>query len=229
MRPCHGLRHSSITNGAAAVISPEALMQRAGHSDYATRRYVDLAGERFGPDADLLDARHRAPLEARSSRRISPNDGLASETTSSRKPGERTLPQGTVSHSPRARAVGGLRMLIPCRRGETMAGARGRSREDSWKRSLFADEMLGVHRRSLRRPLGGLRASVMKWPTTSAGFAATCLRKATAPLGVCASIKRQVRRQYGNTRREQICQPMRSLASVTRWWFGLTQNRPPHS
>lgn len=59
MRPCHDLRHSSITNAAATgKISPEALMQRSGHSDYSTtRRYVDLAGERFRAEADALDAR----------------------------------------------------------------------------------------------------------------------------------------------------------------------------
>ncbi len=58
VRPCHDLRHSSITNSAAAGTAPEALMSRAGHSDYATtRRYVDLAGERFRDDADRLEER----------------------------------------------------------------------------------------------------------------------------------------------------------------------------
>ena len=58
VRPCHDLRHSSITNSAAAGTAPEALMARAGHSDYATtRRYVDLAGERFRDDAELLEQR----------------------------------------------------------------------------------------------------------------------------------------------------------------------------
>lgn len=58
VRPCHDLRHSSITNSAAAGTTPEALMARAGHSDYSTtRRYVDLAGERFRDDADLLERR----------------------------------------------------------------------------------------------------------------------------------------------------------------------------
>ena len=37
---------------------PEALMTRAGHSSYATtRRYVDLAGERFREEADRLERR----------------------------------------------------------------------------------------------------------------------------------------------------------------------------
>ena len=55
------------------------------------------------------------------------------------------------------------------------------------------------------------------------------LEEGDGSFGRCASIKRQVRGRYANTRREQICQPMRSLASATRWWFGLTQNRPPLS
>ncbi len=58
VRPCHDLRHSSITNAAAAGTSPEALMSRAGHSSYATtRRYIDLAGEHFREDADRLERR----------------------------------------------------------------------------------------------------------------------------------------------------------------------------
>lgn len=58
VRPFHDLRHSSITNAAAAGTPPEALMARAGHSDYATtRRYVDLAGERFREEADRLERR----------------------------------------------------------------------------------------------------------------------------------------------------------------------------
>jgi integrase len=58
VRPSHDLRHSSITNAAAAGTSPEALMSRAGHSSYATtRRYVDLAGERFRDEAERLERR----------------------------------------------------------------------------------------------------------------------------------------------------------------------------
>jgi integrase len=58
VRPCHDLRHSSITNAAAAGTPPEALMSRAGHASYATtRRYVDLAGERFREEADRLERR----------------------------------------------------------------------------------------------------------------------------------------------------------------------------
>lgn len=58
IRPSHELRHSSITNAAAAGTSPEALMSRAGHSSYATtRRYIDLAGERFRAEAERLEDR----------------------------------------------------------------------------------------------------------------------------------------------------------------------------
>jgi integrase len=58
MRPAHDLRHSSITNAAAAGTPPEALMTRAGHSSYATTKlYVDLAGERFRDEAERLERR----------------------------------------------------------------------------------------------------------------------------------------------------------------------------
>jgi integrase len=41
----HALRHSSLTNGAAAGMSPVALQARAGHSSFATTRgYLALAG-----------------------------------------------------------------------------------------------------------------------------------------------------------------------------------------
>jgi integrase len=58
MRPFHDGRHTSITNSAAAGISPAALMARAGHSDFATTQgYIDLAGERFREEAEPLDER----------------------------------------------------------------------------------------------------------------------------------------------------------------------------
>jgi integrase len=58
VRPCHDFRHSAITNAAAAGTPPEALMTRSGHSSYATtRRYIDLAGERFRPEAQRLEDR----------------------------------------------------------------------------------------------------------------------------------------------------------------------------
>jgi integrase len=58
VRPFHDGRHSSITNAAAAGTSPAALMARAGHSDFATTQlYIDLAGERFRDEAELLERR----------------------------------------------------------------------------------------------------------------------------------------------------------------------------
>jgi integrase len=58
VRPFHVGRHSSITNAAAAGTSPAALMARAGHSDFATTQlYIDLAGETFRDEAELLERR----------------------------------------------------------------------------------------------------------------------------------------------------------------------------
>ena len=58
VRPFHYGRHTSITNAAAAGVAPAALMARAGHSDFKTTQgYIDLAGETFREEADLLDAR----------------------------------------------------------------------------------------------------------------------------------------------------------------------------
>lgn len=58
MRPFHDGRHTSITNAAAAGISPAALMARAGHSDFATTQlYIDLSGEAFRDEAERLEDR----------------------------------------------------------------------------------------------------------------------------------------------------------------------------
>jgi integrase len=58
MRPFHDGRHSSITNSAAAGLSPAALMARAGHSDFGTTQaYIDLAGEAFRDEAEILERR----------------------------------------------------------------------------------------------------------------------------------------------------------------------------
>lgn len=58
VRPFHDMRHSSITNAAAAGTPPAALMARAGHSDYKTTQgYIDLAGETFREEADRLEQR----------------------------------------------------------------------------------------------------------------------------------------------------------------------------
>jgi len=58
VRPFHDVRHSSITNAAAAGTPPAALMARAGHSDFKTTQgYIDLAGETFREEADRLERR----------------------------------------------------------------------------------------------------------------------------------------------------------------------------
>jgi len=58
VRPFHDLRHSSITNAAAAGTPPAALMARAEHSSFTTTQgYIDLAGETFREEADRLEER----------------------------------------------------------------------------------------------------------------------------------------------------------------------------
>lgn len=62
IRPTHDGRHSSITNAAAAGMSPAALMSRAGHADFSTtKRYIDLAGETFRGEAERLEERLWGP------------------------------------------------------------------------------------------------------------------------------------------------------------------------
>jgi site-specific recombinase XerD len=64
VRPFHDGRHSSITNGAAAGVSPAALQASAGHADLSTtQRYIDLAGVRFQAEAELAEARMFGPVE----------------------------------------------------------------------------------------------------------------------------------------------------------------------
>jgi integrase len=56
VRPFHDLRHSAITNEAAAGSSPIALMTKAGHTDMkTTRRYLHLAGVVFRDEAEALE------------------------------------------------------------------------------------------------------------------------------------------------------------------------------
>jgi integrase len=67
MRPFHDGRHTAITNGAAAGLSPAALMARAGHSDFKTTQlYIDLAGETFREEAERLDERLFGPVGQKS-------------------------------------------------------------------------------------------------------------------------------------------------------------------
>jgi integrase len=75
VRPFHDLRHTSITNGAAAGESPIALMTRAGHSNMATtRRYLHLAGTVFPDEAVALERRLLAsePSTEPSTKRVEP-------------------------------------------------------------------------------------------------------------------------------------------------------------
>jgi integrase len=52
VRPFHDLRHSSLTNEAAAGSNPIALMTKAGHSSMATTKlYLHLAGQVFRDEA----------------------------------------------------------------------------------------------------------------------------------------------------------------------------------
>jgi integrase/recombinase XerD len=58
VRPFHDLRHSSLTNGAAAGEQPIALMARAGHRSMSTTKgYLHLAGVVFRDEADALERR----------------------------------------------------------------------------------------------------------------------------------------------------------------------------
>ena len=58
MRPFHDLRHSSLTNGAAAGEGSIALMTRAGHASMVTtKQYLHLAGTVFRDEAAALERR----------------------------------------------------------------------------------------------------------------------------------------------------------------------------
>lgn len=58
VRPFHDLRHTALTNEAAAGSSPIALMAKAGHSDMKTTRiYLHLAGTVFREEAAALERR----------------------------------------------------------------------------------------------------------------------------------------------------------------------------
>jgi site-specific recombinase XerD len=57
-RPFHDLRHTAITNDAAAGSSPIAVMAKAGHANMATtHRYLHLAGVVFRDEAAALERR----------------------------------------------------------------------------------------------------------------------------------------------------------------------------
>ena len=58
VRPWHDLRHTAITNDAAAGSSELAVMARAGHRSMSTTKtYLHLAGVVFRDEADALERR----------------------------------------------------------------------------------------------------------------------------------------------------------------------------
>ena len=58
VRPFHDLRHTALTNEAAAGSSPIALMAKAGHTKMKTTRiYLHLAGVVFHDEAAALERR----------------------------------------------------------------------------------------------------------------------------------------------------------------------------
>jgi integrase len=58
VRAFHDLRHTAITNDAAAGANPAALMTKAGHADMkTTRTYMHMAGVVFRDEAERLEAR----------------------------------------------------------------------------------------------------------------------------------------------------------------------------
>jgi integrase len=58
VRPFHDLRHTAITNDAAAGSSAIAVMSKAGHASMATtKRYLHLAGTVFSDEAAALERR----------------------------------------------------------------------------------------------------------------------------------------------------------------------------
>lgn len=58
VRPFHDLRHTAITNDAAAGASPIAVMAKAGHSNMrTTQTYLHLAGVVFRDEAERLERR----------------------------------------------------------------------------------------------------------------------------------------------------------------------------
>jgi integrase len=70
IRAFHDLRHTAITNDAAAGSNPIAVMAKAGHADMrTTKRYLHLAGVVFRDEADALERRLLAIPNVRADRR----------------------------------------------------------------------------------------------------------------------------------------------------------------
>jgi integrase len=75
VRPFHDGRHTSLTNSAAAGMDGMAIMARAGHSDFATTQlYIDLAGERFRDESELLERRLFGPTSTKNRYQVAGKD-----------------------------------------------------------------------------------------------------------------------------------------------------------
>jgi integrase len=79
VRAFHDLRHTAITNDAAAGANPVALMTKAGHADMTTTKtYMHMAGVVFRDEADRLEERL---LGVESSTHLSESDATEDDLT----------------------------------------------------------------------------------------------------------------------------------------------------
>jgi integrase len=80
VRPFHDLRHTAITNRAAAGLSPVVLMYEAGHSSMAiTQRYIDLAGVVFAEEAAQAERRMLGAVSTEPSTDLSERQGISAD------------------------------------------------------------------------------------------------------------------------------------------------------
>jgi integrase len=76
LRPFHDLRHSAITNWAAAGLSPIVIMTQAGHANMATtQKYIDLAGVVFADEAAQAERRMLGAVSTEPSTDLSESQG----------------------------------------------------------------------------------------------------------------------------------------------------------
>jgi integrase len=67
-RPFHDLRHTALTNDAAAGSTPVVLMTKAGHASMTTtKKYIHLAGTVFRDEAERLEQRYGFAVSTESS------------------------------------------------------------------------------------------------------------------------------------------------------------------
>jgi integrase len=84
-RPFHDLRHTAITNDAAAGSSPIAVMAKAGHANMnTTKRYLHLAGAVFRDEVDALEQRllGDARSDASSGTKLYPSEVISPDRAS---------------------------------------------------------------------------------------------------------------------------------------------------